>query len=72
MIAVPALEVAALRIVNVLDEVAFPQGEFPYAVKVIITLPAVISVALGVYVQLDNDVAFEKVPVPLDVHKTEA
>ena len=46
--AVPATDVGAAVIVNVLVDVAFPQGAFPVAVSVKVTLPAVISAALGV------------------------
>ena len=38
-----------LIIVSVLVSVAFPQGLFPVAVKVMVTLPAVTSAAPGVY-----------------------
>src|SRR5512140_1777599 len=56
--------------VNVLVEVAFPQGALPVAVSVKVTLPAVISAALGVYVASVNEVALAKVPVPLELHVT--
>ena len=44
----PATAVAAALIVKVLVEVAFEQPVFPVAVKVKVTLPAVMSAALGV------------------------
>ena len=44
----PAEAVADLEIVNVIELVAFPQGELPFAVSVSITLPDAISAALGV------------------------
>ena len=44
----PATAVAALTIVIVLLDVALTQGELPTAVKVKVTLPAVISAELGV------------------------
>ena len=65
--AVPAEAVGAVVIVNVFVEVAFAQVPLPVAVKVIVTLPAVISAALGVYVAVVKDVAFANVPVPLEV-----
>lgn len=46
--AVPATAVITLLMLRVFVAVAFPQGVFPYAVKVSVTLPAVISAALGV------------------------
>ena len=54
---------------SVFVDVAFPQGAFPVAVRVSVTLPAVISAALGVYVGV-NVVPFVKVPVPLVVQFT--
>ena len=63
--------VVVFVIVNVLVEVTFPQGEFPVAVNVSVTVPAVISALLGVYVASVKEVAFVKVPVPLEVHVTE-
>jgi hypothetical protein len=51
-IAVPAVAVGAWFIVKVFVDVAFAHGAFPVAVKVSVTLPAVISAALGVYVAL--------------------
>ena len=44
----PATEVGNLLIVSVFVDVASPQGELPVAVNVNVTLPAVISAALGV------------------------
>jgi hypothetical protein len=55
---------------RVLKSVASVQGGASNAVKVRITLPAVISSALGSYVQLVKEVLLVNVPVPLDVHKT--
>ena len=46
--AVPATAVGAAVMVSVFVEVAFVQGEFALAVRVRVTLPAVISAALGV------------------------
>ena len=65
--AVPASAVGGALIVRVLVEVAFPQGALPTAVRVSVTLPAVISAALGVYVQVVSEFALVKVPVPPDV-----
>ena len=42
------MAVAAGRMVKVMVLVAFPQGAFPVAVRVRVTLPAVMSVPLGV------------------------
>jgi hypothetical protein len=63
----PAFDVAAAIIVNSFDEVATPQGEFPVAVKVKVTLPAAISAALGVYAGV-NVFPLVNVPVPLVLH----
>lgn len=69
--AVPASAVGAGVIVSILNEVtSAEQGEFGEALRVIITFPAKISSALGVYVHVDNEFAFAKVPVPLDVQVT--
>ena len=57
-------------IINVLEDVALPQGEFPKAVSVSVTKPAALSAALGVYVAVVNEVGLVKVPVPLDDHST--
>ncbi len=46
--AVPATAVAACVIVNVFEEVAFEQPALALAVNVSVTLPALISAALGV------------------------
>ncbi len=46
--AVPADAVGAVVMVKVLVEVALAQVPLPVAVKVMVTLPAVISAALGV------------------------
>ena len=46
--AVPATAVGAVTIVKVFVEVASLHGAFPVAVKVSVTLPAVMSDALGV------------------------
>ncbi len=68
--AVPATAVGAAVMVNILFEVALPHGEFPIAVRVNVTLPAVISAALAAYVAKVNEVALVNVPVPLEVHVT--
>ena len=47
VIADPAIAVIGLAIVSVFVETTGLQGGFPYAVKVRVTLPAVISAALG-------------------------
>ena len=65
-------QVVVLEIVNVLLEVTFPQGVFPTAVNVNVTDPAVISALLGVYVANVKELAFAKVPVPLEVQVTDA
>ena len=44
----PALAVAALTIVKVIELVALPQGKFPVAKRVRVTPPAVMSAVLGV------------------------
>ena len=49
---------------------ALPHGAFPVAVSVNVTCPAVISASLGVYVAVVSELAFAKVPVPLEVHTT--
>ena len=46
--AVPATAVGAAVIVSILLDVAAGQVPFPFAVKVIVTLPAALSAALGV------------------------
>jgi hypothetical protein len=66
----PATAVGAAVIVRDFVDVAFVQPEAALAVKVSVTLPALISAALGVYAARLSEVAFEKVPVPLDVHST--
>jgi hypothetical protein len=43
----PAFAVAAGTMVKINELVAFPQGAFPTAVKVSVTLPAALSAALG-------------------------
>ena len=60
----PAAAVAAPDIVSTLVDVALAHGETPTAVNVNVTLPAVISAALGVYVGV-NVVPPVNVPVPL-------
>ena len=45
---VPAAAVITLLMTIDLVLVAFPQGAAPYAVRVSVTLPAIISTALGV------------------------
>jgi len=68
--AVPATAVGSAFIIKVLVEVALPQGEFPVAVKVSVTLPAVMSAALGAYLAFVSELALVNIPVPLDVHNT--
>ena len=53
--------------VNIFEETAFAHGAFPVAVSVSVTLPAVISAALGAYVAVVSELELAKVPVPLDV-----
>jgi hypothetical protein len=67
--AVPAEALGAVINDKTLVEVALAQPGF-VALSVNITLPAAISAALGVYVQVVKELAFVKVPVPLDVHVT--
>ena len=64
---VPVIVGKAL-IVTVFVEVALAQPLLPVAVNVRVTEPAVISAALGVYVQVVKEVELANVPVPLDVH----
>ena len=52
-------------------EVTAAHGAFPFAVSVNVTLPAVISAALGVYEVKVREFAFVKVPVPLEAHAIE-
>ena len=63
----PAATVIILLMFSVFVEVTAVHGAFPFAVSVNVTLPAVISAALGLYVQVVNELAFAKVPVPLEV-----
>ena len=65
----PALAVGAPTIVSTLVDVAFAHGEFPNAVSVNVTVPAVISAALGVYDGV-NVVPPVNVPVPLEPQLT--
>jgi hypothetical protein len=67
--AVPAFAVAALVIDNTLVDVTSAHAP-PFALNVIVTLPAFISSMLGVYVAVVNDVTLVKVPVPLDSQLT--
>ena len=60
----PAFAVGVPTIVNTFVDVALAHGELPTAVSVNVTLPAVISAALGVYVGV-NVVPLVNVPVPL-------
>jgi hypothetical protein len=48
LVEVAEIEIVGLTIVNVFVDVAFPHGALPVAVNVNVTLPAVISAALGV------------------------
>ena len=56
-------------IVKILVDVTVAQPVFPVAVNVRITLPAVVSAALGLYLAVVRDPAPVKLPVPLLVHK---
>ena len=67
--AAPAIAVGSERIVSVFVLVTFIQPPLD-AVNVNVTLPAVISAALGVYVQVVRELALANVPVPLDVQVT--
>lgn len=67
--AAPATAVGKERIVKILESITSAQPAL-YAVNVKLTLPAVMSVALGVNVQVVNEFGFANVPVPLDVHVT--
>ena len=62
----PAFAVAFLMMVSVIELFAFPQGELPVAVSVNVTLPALISVTLGVYTGC-SIVILSNVPVPVVV-----
>ena len=62
----PAEAVAAFEIVRDMELVAFPQGEFPVAVSVSVTIPALISAPLGVYTGC-SIVILSNVPVPVVV-----
>lgn len=64
---VPAKAVAADVIVMIFEEVALPQGVFPVAVKVIVTLPAAISFGPAAYCVPFKTVASSNVPSPLVV-----
>jgi hypothetical protein len=72
VIDVPATAEAGFVSVNVLVSTTFEQPALAVAVKVRVTVPAVMSAALGVYVQVVKEVAFVKVPVPLRVQVTPA
>jgi hypothetical protein len=50
--------------VSILEEVAFAHGGLPKAVSVRVTLPAVISAAVGVYVHKVNEVRLANAPKP--------
>ena len=63
---VPATAVGDAFITTAFVEVTFEQGPFPVAVNVRVMVPALISAALGVYVQVVNEVALAKVPLPDD------
>jgi len=56
--------------VSVLVDVTLLQPGWATAVRVSVTLPAEISAALGLYVQLVKEVALANVPVPLLVQFT--
>jgi hypothetical protein len=55
---------------KVIELVAFPHGGLPLAVKVRVTLPAVISAALAVYTGC-NKFGSLKYPVPEVLHNKE-
>jgi hypothetical protein len=63
----PASAVGALVIVNDFSETAFPQGEFPAAVSIMVTLPRAISSLPGVYAASVIEFALVNTPFPLDV-----
>ena len=64
----PAIAVGNVLIVSVLfAETGEAHGELGAAVNVMVTLPAAISAALGVYVAVVNEFSFAKVPVPFGV-----
>ena len=62
--------VGIVKIVKVFVDESLPHPAL-FAVNVSTTLPAILSAALGVYVQVVSVLALAKVPVPLDVHNTE-
>jgi hypothetical protein len=68
--AVPAAAVGAVVIVNVFVDTVLVHPDKGLAVKESVTTPAVISAPLGAYVQVVNEVALAKLPVPLAVQAT--
>ena len=71
VMAVPVEAVGVLVIVNALVEIALVQPVSAVAVRVSVTPPLVMSVALGVYVHPVSELAFVSVPaVPLEVQAT--
>ena len=66
----PALAVGCRDIVSCFEETAGLQGADPVVVNVMVTLPAVTSASLGLYVAKVSESALANVPVPLDVQRT--
>jgi len=66
---VPATAVGNVLMVTIFVDVTLAHPAF-IAVSVTITLPAEISAALGVYVQVVNELGLVKVPDPLEVQVT--
>ena len=72
VIGAPGLALGFGVMVNVLVAVTNPvQGDNAFTVSVKVTLPFDLSAALGLYVQVVNEVGLVKLPVPFDVHNTE-
>lgn len=67
---VPATAVGPGVIDNVFVDVTEAQPVFPLTVSLIVTLPARISAALGLYFAFVKDVVPVKVPVPLLLQRT--
>jgi hypothetical protein len=68
LLSLPALAVASLFMVNVIEFDADAQGAFPVAVSVNVAVPVEISFVPGVYSGF-KDVELLKVPSPDDVHE---
>jgi hypothetical protein len=64
----PAFTVGALVILTVITEVTARHCPLPVVLNVNVTVPALISAALGVYVAFNVFAFGEKVPVPDVVH----